>query len=293
VNAIKTNVVAKQNVATNKFLYTINDEIREFQSLENLSDKLGSRLPQRLLKNKSVSGWIGDHLMQSSVNKMALCVSIISAYEIYLTGSPESCTPRQVETMKRKAKSLNNSLAEFLPYPANEKSFTDGLNALINNTPQNLPATASKRGSPRRRSLIENISTNIYDSLDVFPSVRMLTELVSILEPIEPRSLRNTYTENFKDKIRKTRKARNNRTNKNIQHSESQSISIIDSLSRKVSNQKKIEPQNKKTDIDNLKDAIQLLDKIEGNKSIARQASILKNELYELECINPIEGEKG
>jgi len=264
----------------------IYDEIREFQSVKPLSKKINNRWAIRLLSNPTIDDWLKEHGNDSSTGKLSFCNAVTSAYIIYLTETPKSCTATEISTVNKSAKSLKYSLPEILPGKAKSPDFISGLNDLISFSPSTLSATASKKGDPAKRALIQNIATNIYGAFFVLPSNKIVTILVSISNKTPERSVRNTYNSDFKDNITKNKFIKDETYNKNISRSEQSSNQIINKF--KIKAPATLEPTAPKTDIDRINAAIVLLEGVKSNNTIAREISILKNEVYELKSYQAI-----
>jgi len=264
------------------------DEIREFQSINILHKKINHSWAIKLLSHPSIGDWLNEHGKNNQLNKLSFCNAITLACITYLTKTPKRCTQTQILSTRKKAKSLKATLPEILPSKVQELDFIGSLDALINFSPSTLPATATKKGNPAQRALIQDIAINIYDALLVIPSNKVITILVLIpshslngnASRSTERSVRNTYTSDFKDEIVKNKPLRDEIYNKNISHSEQSSSQIINNF--KIKSPTLIEHRQPKTDIEKINAAIALLKTAKSSSAIDRSISMLQNEAYEL-----------
>ena len=201
-------------------------------------------------------------------------------FEVSKQGLPY-CPPSSVIAASSLATKLISTLPHksLLPKNAKEFIFSQGLKDVAQMRPSDIPSSASGRGNPIVRWLINNIAEEFCYSFDCEPTVSIVGDLVRLGWPISDRSIRNTFTDELALQALETARTKRDNDNKSkiIAH---QVISALPSTSKGITvNQSTVEP----TATAGISDALILeLRKLLSNESnILRVISILKAMQYE------------
>lgn len=233
----------------------------------------------------AIQDWISAHSSSQLIGQNTFCIVVADVFESYFSKPPPASRTRsQTEEIRRNSKSLKYAMCSCsLPDKAITQEFNEGLDSLINLATKCHGHITSQKGNPKRRVLIINIATNLYDSFNALPDITTLTSLLLIVESADfnnlKRSVRNTYTDELKAEIIAGSTKRRNKTNKNVINSELITQNTINTL--KKSTIHKEEPinifENKLRSLDTFMNAEQ----VKNDADLIRQLSLVKNMLYE------------
>ncbi|OQK17252.1 hypothetical protein AU255_05000 [Methyloprofundus sedimenti] len=276
-------IVTCDVIDQNATIHPIYEEVLSFKKSKN-NDKNKHPWVKKCLLLNETKEWISENSRGELIGQNTFCIVVADAFDLYFSEYPNTRTKVQAEEIKRNSKSLKYAMHNcLLPKAASSEKFNEGLNSLINLEAKCPGPVTSQRGNPKRRTLIVNIATGLYDSFNTLPSLIILTNLILMVEFIDAdnlkRSIRNTYTEELKAEIKDGAIRRRDKTNRNIFDSELLTQNAINKL------QKSAVPQKQPVNI--FENQIQLTDafmnevQVKDDSELIRQLALLKNMLYE------------
>ncbi|MGZ8946401.1 MAG: hypothetical protein ACXW1W_13375 [Methylococcaceae bacterium] len=169
---------------------------------------------------KSLVNWNNRAFNDDRLNNLEFSASVARAYSGLFQLSKQDiphCLPSDVAKAAVLTKELIVLLSNINPLPDKAKSpvFHEGLMAVSQRRPSDIPAGASGHGNPIVRWLINMIAEEFCYSFDREPTVSIIGDLARLGWPkLSNRSIRNTFTDELSSQALKTAQIRRENDNK-------------------------------------------------------------------------------
>lgn len=238
---------------------------------------------------KSLVNWNNRAFNDDRLNNLEFSASVARAYSGLFQLSKQDiphCLPSDVAKAAVLTKELIVLLSNINPLPDKAKSpvFHEGLRAVSQRRPSDIPAGASGHGNPIVRWLINKIAEEFCYSFDREPTVSIIGDLARLGWPkLTDRSIRNTFTDELSLQALKTATIR--RKNDDASKVEThQVISALSSISKEITANKPMMESSEPSGMSDLH-ILEFIEKyanaLSGSPSKNRLISFIKDMQYE------------